>query len=77
MCEPTLLDEGVRDLAGRGALRIVEISPHPVALYSVQQTLTALAGTRSAVLAASHRDLAPTPRPGGPRGPAVVRRLRR
>lgn len=59
MCEPTLLDEGVRDLAGRGALRIVEISPHPVALYSVQQTLTALAGTRSTVLAASHRDLPP------------------
>ncbi|MEU6475113.1 acyltransferase domain-containing protein [Streptomyces massasporeus] len=59
MCEPTLLEEGVRDLAGRGALRIVEISPHPVALYCVQQTLTALADTRSAVLAASHRDLPP------------------
>ncbi|MFJ4561987.1 acyltransferase domain-containing protein [Streptomyces massasporeus] len=59
MCEPTLLEEGVRDLAGRGALRIIEISPHPVALYCVQQTLTALSDTRSAVLAASHRDLPP------------------
>ncbi|MFC8372148.1 acyltransferase domain-containing protein [Streptomyces sp. NPDC057239] len=59
MCEPTLLEEGVRHLAGRRALRIVEISPHPVAMYSVQQTLTALEDTRSAVLAASHRDLPP------------------
>ncbi|MEV5666896.1 hypothetical protein [Streptomyces flaveolus] len=51
MCEPTLLEEGVRHPAGRGAVRIVEISPHPVAVCSVQQTLT--------VLAASHRDLPP------------------
>ncbi|GAA1948638.1 hypothetical protein GCM10009837_87610 [Streptomyces durmitorensis] len=59
MCEPTLLEEGVRHLTGRGALRIVEISPHPVAMYSVQQTLNAIEGTRSTVLAASHRDLSP------------------
>lgn len=59
MCEPTLLEEAARRLSGMRALRIVEVSPHPVALYYVQRTLAACGDTRSAALATSCRDLAP------------------
>ncbi|MFD7225718.1 acyltransferase domain-containing protein [Streptomyces sp. NPDC059892] len=57
MCEPTLMEEAVHRLAGERAVRIVEISPHPVALFSVRQTLAARGDTRSAALATGHRDV--------------------
>ncbi|OIK05299.1 acyltransferase domain-containing protein [Streptomyces monashensis] len=59
MCEPTLLEEGIRHLARRHTLRIVEVSPHPVAQYSVQQTLAGLQDARSAALTTCHQELPP------------------
>ncbi|MFF1709641.1 acyltransferase domain-containing protein [Streptomyces sp. NPDC058268] len=59
MCEPTLLTEATARLAARHPVRIVEISPHPVASYSLEQTLAEHGATRSEILATSHRDVPP------------------
>ncbi|MGW0932766.1 SDR family NAD(P)-dependent oxidoreductase [Streptomyces sp. NPDC002644] len=61
MCEPMLLAETVCGLTGAGpaatrGLRIVEISPHPVARHSFERTFTALGDTRSGVLTTGRRD---------------------
>ncbi|MDH6193379.1 acyl transferase domain-containing protein [Streptomyces sp. CZ24] len=59
MCEPTLLEEGIRHLTAQQPLRLVEVTPHPVAMYSVQQTLNAHNATDTQILMASHRDQPP------------------
>ncbi|MGN9796412.1 type I polyketide synthase, partial [Streptomyces sp. OZ13] len=63
MSEPMLLTEAVHALADRyDTLRIVEISPHPVARHSIERTLAALADgttgstTAGRVLATCRRD---------------------
>ncbi|MFB7924153.1 SDR family NAD(P)-dependent oxidoreductase, partial [Streptomyces sp. NPDC056081] len=61
MCRPMLVAEAVAALtrtepAAAHGLSVVEIAPHPVARHSLERTLTALGGTRSAALATCRRD---------------------
>ncbi|MER7000146.1 acyltransferase domain-containing protein [Streptomyces sp. NPDC000410] len=53
---PTCPAEAVRTLAGGRGLRVVEITPHPVAGHALQRALEALGGDQPRVLSTGRRD---------------------